>query len=114
MSIEDQLRILREGSIIHDVKKEIKVIYFGVTEKEIKNGFIEYNSSYYTHKGVNTTLDGLKRFIKIHNLQDDIKSYAVIPIEKFNVDKSIYPNKKYDMLSVKLPFKIRISDVHKL
>jgi hypothetical protein len=90
------------------------VVYFGLTQDEVDKGFIDYKSKQFTHKGVNLNLSGLKRFIQDQHLENDVKYYTTIPMNKFIVDKDIDPDDEYDMISVKLPFNIHIKSVKKL
>ena len=97
-------------------KKNSKTkIYYGLTEAESKKKQLTYNAnSKYTHKGVNTTLKGLKKFIIDNNMQNIITKYTVLDISNFDVDESVYKDDEYDMISVKIPFTIPIDNVHDL
>ena len=90
-------------------------IYYGLTEKESKKKKLVYKSnSKFTHKGVNTTLSGLKRFIKDNNMQNIITKYTILDKNIFDIDTSVYPDKEYNMISVKIPFEFDINNVHNL
>jgi hypothetical protein len=95
--------------LLEDTKTQPAFVYFGLTQSDIDRGSIEYEvNKGYTIKGVNTTLEGLKRFKKDHHLYW-LKWYTILPIDTFCVDQSVDEDKEYDFIAVKLPFKFKIS-----
>lgn len=95
--------------------KNIKNIYYGLTEKEAKEKKLDYTArKNFNGKGVNTTLTGLIKFIEDNRLQDTIKYYTKIDPKKFSINKSILPDIKYDMIVVNTPFSIEINDIKKI
>jgi hypothetical protein len=96
-------------------KSKSKYIYYGLTDEEVKAGFVDYaHNSNYSGKGVNTSLFGLVKFLIDHDMKKYITHYTKIPLSKFTVNKDIYSDKKYDMISVKIPFKIEFTECHKI
>ncbi len=90
-------------------------IYYGLTDEEAKNKSLEYKGSKdFTHKGINTSLSGLKKFITDNGLQDTITKYTILNKNDFDIDDSVYPDSKYDMIAAKMPFTININNIHSL
>lgn len=94
---------------------ESKLVYYGITEEESKNKYIEYKSnSKYHGKGVNLDLEGLRKFIKDSKLDNEIKYYFVTSIENFEIIEDVYLDSEYNMVLVKIPFKIKIEKVYEI
>ena len=90
-------------------------IYYGLTEEEAKLKILKYsNTKKYDCKGVNTSLNGLKKFIKDNKLEDLINYYTVLDSKVFQINKSILFDEKYDMIAVKIPFEFKIKNINKL
>ena len=66
----------------------------------------------YKYKGVNTSLDGLKKFIKDNNMESIIKYYTVLDSNIFEIEDDILIDKEYDMIAVKIPFEFEINHVN--
>lgn len=92
----------------------VSKIYYGLTADEATKRYLSYSSNKYNLKGVNTTLDGLKRFIRDNDMQDLITHYAVLDPSIFDIDDSVDYDYKYNMISVKIPLKFRIDRVYEL
>jgi hypothetical protein len=102
--------ILESNSLLDEYKKYTHVFY-GLTKSEASAGFIKYTAgASYSGKGVNTTLNGLVRFLTDHHMQEYITHWVKIPISKFTINTDIYPDKEYDMITVKTPFRITFTD----
>lgn len=92
-----------------------KKVYYGLTDSEVRSNNILYKRDImYDGKGVNLSLRGLRKFIKNSNIDDVIKHYTIIPISEFTVLDHIDYDDKYDMITVKTPFNVKITNVHKL
>jgi len=90
-------------------------IYYGLTEEESKQKVLIYKGSKdYKYKGVNTSLDGLKKFIKDNNMESIIKYYTVLDSNIFEIEDDILIDKEYDMIAVKIPFEFEINNVNKI
>ncbi len=90
-------------------------VYYGISEEERKCKYIEYEyNPKYNGKGVNLDLKGLRKFIKDSNLDNEIKYYFITSLDNFVVIDDIYQDEKYNMVTVKMPFKVLIGKVHKL
>ena len=112
---KDMSTLLSEYSNILLEKKSSFKIYYGLTEEESKQDKLVYKgNSKYTHKGVNTSLEGLKKFIKDNHMEDTITKYTILNSNIFDIDDSVYPDKEYDMISVKIPFEFTIGKVYDL
>jgi len=100
------------NDILNGSQSKHKKIYYGLTEEEVKDKLIGYNvrSSKYVGKGVNTSLKGLIQFLIDNNMQKYIKYYTIIDIDKFVTNTDIYPDKKYDMITVRTPIVIKIDN----
>lgn len=96
-------------------KVKYKKVYYGLTETESKKTKLSYKgSSKYTHKGVNVSLNGLKKFVKDSNIDNIITKYTVVDIKYFDVDDSVIYDEEYDMIAVHIPFEIPITNIHDL
>ena len=83
------------------------LVYYPLTDEEIKHPTLEYTSNEYTLKSVNLSLSGLIEFIKDYNLQDDLKHYVVLPLSHFKVIHGIsHDGKDYNTATVSIPFTI--------
>lgn len=90
-------------------------IYYGLTEKEAKQKRLIYKGNKnFTIKGVNTSLKGLKKFIHDQEMENLITKYTIVDSSNFEIDDSVYPDKEYDMIAVKIPFSFDITNVHDL
>ncbi len=90
-------------------------VFYGVTEEESNYHYIEYPySEKYAGKNINLDLKGLREFVKDSNLQNVIKYYFITDLSNFEVMNNIYKDHKYNMITVKIPFKIKIDKVYKL
>ena len=90
-------------------------IYYGLTEEEAKLKVLKYSDNKkYDCKGVNTSLKGLKKFIKDNKLDDLIKYYTILDSNIFNISKEILIDEEYNMIAVKIPFEFEIKNVKKL
>jgi hypothetical protein len=90
-------------------------IYYGLTKEEKTNQKVIYKKNdLYDGKAVNLNLKGLKEFIKDENMESIIKYYSKIPIKKFRVIKAIIKDKKYDMITVEIPFEIEFKKAYKI
>lgn len=91
------------------------IVYYGLTEDESKQNYLEYKSSEkFNAKGINLDLEGLRNFIKDSKLEDVVKYYTKIELNNFEIAENIYKHKKYNMIAVKIPFKIKITEVYDL
>ena len=109
----DEYKNLNEYTLSESVK--YNKIYYGLTEKEAKQKKLVYKGNpKFTHKGVNTSLSGLKRFIKDNNLYSIITKYTIVDKSVFDVDESVDKDDKYGMIAVKIPFEFEITNVHDL
>ena len=109
----DEYNNLQEFTLLESARGN--KIYYGLTEKEAKQKKLVYKgNSKFTHKGVNTTLSGLKRFVKDNNLEKIITKYTILDKSVFNVDESVNKDDKYDMIAVRFPFEFDITNVHDL
>lgn len=90
-------------------------IYYGLTNEEVKEKMLIYTGKKgFEHKGVNTSLNGLKKFIKDNKMESIIKYYTVLDSSIFNIDNNILFDEKYDMIAVKIPFEFEITNINKL
>ena len=90
-------------------------IYYGLTEEESKLKTLIYKDNQeYDCKGVNTSLDGLIKFIKDNNMENIIKYYTVLDSNIFDIKEDIIFDKEYDMLAVKIPFEFKITNVNQI
>ena len=90
-------------------------IYYGLTDEESKLRILKYDKTKnYKHKGVNTSLNGLKKYINDNKMGKIITYYTVLDSKIFIIDKDILFDKEYDMIAVKLPFEFEINNVHKI
>lgn len=90
-------------------------IYYGLTNEEVKEKMVIYTGKKeFEHKGVNTSLNGLKKFIKDNKMESIIKYYTILDSSIFNIDNSILFEEKYDMIAVKIPFEFEITNINKL
>lgn len=106
-------QILNEASSNKEVNPKNKYnIYYALTEEEAKKKTLTYNHG--KLKSVNTTLDGLRRFIRDNDMEDTCPYYTKLSSSKFEIDPSIYYDEEYDMIAVKTPFTINIGKVNKL
>ena len=65
-------------------------IYYGLTEEESKLKTLIYNdNNQYDCKGVNTSLEGLIKFIKDNNMENIIKYYTVLDSNIFDIKEDI-------------------------
>jgi len=108
----DELEKLAYGEKEHrglaGVTARRKYVYYGLTSEEAKASRLNYeHSSKYTGKGVNTTLGGLKKFVKDHDLSY-LTHYTRVPIGKFEIMHEVLPDEEYNMLTVKAPFSLRL------
>lgn len=88
-------------------------VYYGLTEEEsLKNELTYFKNDKYIGKGVHTSLEYLKKFIKEEKMQNIITHYTIIPLEKFDIINNISNDDK--MIIVKTPFTIKIDKVYKL
>lgn len=109
----DPVMRINEMTLLESVREN--KIYYGLTEKEAKQKKLVYKgNSKFTHKGVNTTLSGLKRFVKDNNLEKIITKYTILDRSIFNVDESVNKDDKYDMIAVRFPFEFDITNIHDL
>jgi hypothetical protein len=113
---EKPIFIVRESTYVDiDSVTESSKIYYGVTDEEKKSGYIHYKKdNRFDGKGVNTSLQGLQNFIKDHHMGKHIKHYIVLNRDDFEVNDHIDIDTKYDMISVKTPFDIKIDHVRPL
>ena len=90
-------------------------IYYGLTEEESKQKILIYKGSNdYKYKGVNTSLEGLIKFIKDNNMESIIKYYTVLDSNIFEIEDDILIDKEYDMIAVKIPFEFEINNVNQI
>ena len=90
-------------------------IYYGLTNEEIKEKMLIYTGKKkFEHKGVNTSLNGLKKFIKDNKMESIIKYYTILDSSIFNIDNNILFDEEYDMIAVKIPFEFEITNINKL
>jgi|688.fasta_scaffold253806_2 hypothetical protein len=90
-------------------------VYFGLSEKESKLEYLIYKgNSKYSGKGVNLDLIGLKKFIKDYDMEKYVKYYTKVPLSSFKVLEHIDKDEKYNMITVQIPFKFKITNVNKL
>lgn len=109
------LQELVDACMNESVNESVDKIYYGLTDEEAKNKSLEYKGSKdFTHKGINTSLSGLKKFIADNGLQDTITKYTILNKNDFDIDDSVYPDSKYDMIAAKMPFTININNIHSL
>lgn len=94
-------------TIIVSLSKSDNFVYFALDQSDIDKGFVEYKVGKYSLKGVNTSLGGLKKFIKDNQL-DWLTHYVVLPISTFTVAENVDKDLEYDMVTVKLPFRFII------
>ena len=109
----DPVMRINEMTLLESVRGN--KIYYGLTEKEAKQKKLVYKgNSKFTHKGVNTTLFGLKKFVKDNNLEKIITKYTILDRSIFDIDESVNKDDKYDMIAVRFPFEFDITNVHDL
>ena len=109
----DEYNNLEEFALLESAREN--KIYYGLTEKEAKQKHLVYKKNgNYTHKGLNTTLSGLKKFVIDNNMQKIITKYTILDRNIFDIDENVYPDKEYDMIAAKLPFEFDITNVHDL
>ena len=90
-------------------------IYYGLTNEEVKEKKLIYTGKKeFKYKGVNTSLNGLKKFIKDNKMESIIKYYTILDSSIFNIDNSILFDEEYDMIAVKIPFEFEITNINKL
>ena len=90
-------------------------IYYGLTSEEVKEKKLIYiGKKEFKYKGVNTSLNGLKKFIKDNKMESIIKYYTILDSSIFNIDNSILFDEEYDMIAVKIPFEFEITNINKL
>ncbi len=90
-------------------------IYYGLTNEEVKEKMLIYiGKKEFEHKGVNTSLNGLKKFIKDNKMESIIKYYTILDSSIFNIDNTILFDEEYDMIAVKIPFEFEITNKNKL
>lgn len=90
-------------------------IYYGLTKDEIKQDYLIYDKiGEYEYKGVNTSLDGLKKFIKDNKMEKLITHYVILDLKDFQVADEVLFDEEYDMMAIRLPFKFKICNVKKL
>ena len=90
-------------------------IYYGLTNEEVKEKNLIYpGKKEFKHKGVNTSLNGLKKFVKDNKMESIIKYYTILDSNNFNIDNTIMFDKKYDMIAVNIPFEFEIKNINKL
>ena len=86
-----------------------RYVYYGLTSEEANSESLKYKfNRKYSGKGVNTTLRGLRKFVKDHGV-DEVTHYARIPLSKFKVMGEVYPDSEYEMLTVKAPFSLDLN-----
>ena len=65
-------------------------IYYGLTEEESKLKKLKYKGKKdYKYKSVNTTLKGLRNFIKDNKMTSLIKYYTILDSKIFTINKDI-------------------------
>ena len=90
-------------------------IYYGLTDEEVKEKKLIYKGKKeFKYKGVNTSLNGLKKFIKDNKMESIIRYYTILDSSIFNIDNSILFDDEYDMIAVKIPFEFEITNINKL
>lgn len=89
-------------------------VYFALTDSEVKAGKVEYKNIRMSRKGVNLTLDGLKRFVNDFKIGTHVHYYTKVPLSVFKVDHTVLPDRKYDMIHVEIPFEFKIDKAYKL
>ncbi len=90
-------------------------IYYGLTEEETKLKSLKYEKTKeFEYKGVNTSLTGLKKFIKDSKMENIIKYYTIVDSNVFIINKNILFDKKYDMIAVNIPFEFEIDNIKNL
>lgn len=114
MTIEIKIESIGESVKESTMSAHPKYVYFAITDEEATKGYINYPKGEYTYKGVNLSVAGLKKFITDYGMTSEVNKYTIIDIDKFNIADNIIPDAEYDMISVKLPFKIKITNVHSL
>lgn len=91
------------------------IVYYGLTQEEIKNEKIIYKqNNKYCVKGINLSLEGLKKFLIDNKMQNIIKYYTEVNLNDFEIDESIIKDEVYNMIAVKIPFKFKIGKIHKI
>lgn len=89
-------------------------IYYGLTEDETKLKVLKYANEKYKYKGVNTSLEGLKKFIKDNKMDKIIRYYTIIDSSIFTIESNIFFDAEDDMVVVQIPFEFEINNVHEL
>lgn len=89
-------------------------IYYGLTEEETKLKVLKYANEKYKNKGVNTSLEGLKKFIKDNKMDKIIRYYTIIDSSIFTIESDIFFDVEDDMVVVQIPFEFEINNVHEL
>ena len=91
------------------------IAYYGLTQEETKNEEIVYKqNNKYSIKGINLSLEGLKKFIIDNKMHNIIKYYTEVDLNNFEIDESIIKDEVYNMIAVKIPFKFKINKVYKI
>ena len=90
-------------------------IYYGLTKEETTLKYIKYHGTKeYEYKGVNISLNGLKKFIKDNKMDTLIKYYTILDSSIFDINEDILLDKEYDMIAVKIPFEFEIKEIYEL
>ena len=85
------------------------VLYYGLTEEEAKRKEMYYPPCMgFTHKGVCTTLQGLRKLVKDNDMVNIVTKYVRVDSSYFEIDHDVILDKKYGLIAVKIPFKFPI------
>lgn len=98
--------------MVQQFKNFNQKIFYALSLDEIESSKLFYpKKDNFNGKSVNLDLKGLKKFI-YDNFKEDYYTfyYIEVPIKLFEIDNTIIKDKKYNMISVKTPFEINLTD----
>lgn len=97
--------------ILENATSDEKYVYYGLTESESKKKILKYpHDPKYDGKALHTSLETLIDFLIESNMKDDIPYYTIVPLNQFEINDDIIPEK--GIVFVKTPYQFKITNIH--